>query len=109
MIEILTAMFSDKLKDLSQHVFIDLPVKHLHRHILDVIIYFRRHKFRGQYIVYILSADQAAGHAVKLGGFRVLHHDHSACFFNSSSTPGAIGACTRKDDTDGSTAFIFSK
>ncbi len=68
-----------------------------------------RHLGRRQLKVHETGGDGAAGHAVILGGFRALHHDHAALALDGPHPQGAVTAGAGEDHADGPVVLILGQ
>ena len=63
----------------------------------------------GQDVVDQAGGDGAAGHAVELGGGRVLGHDHAALALDGADALGPVAAGAREDDADGALVLVLGQ
>ena len=68
--------------------------------VRDVGDQLRGHRRRRQFPIDQAGGDGAARHAVELGGFRALDHDHAGLALDRPHAERAVAAGSRKDDAD---------
>ena len=68
-----------------------------------------RHLGRRQHVVHQAGGDGAARHAVVLGGFGVLRHDHAALALDRPHAQGAVAAGAGEHDADGPLVLVLGQ
>ena len=69
----------------------------------------RRHFVRRQFVVHQAGGNGAARHAVELGGFGILRHDHAALALDCAHALGSIASHARKHNADGPLTLVLGE
>ncbi len=67
------------------------------------------HLLHGQHVVGRACSNGAAGHAVKFGGFGVLHQHDAAVGGNAFQAQGTVSAHAGEHDTDRAGTAVFAQ